>query len=59
MNENPRGDYAEVNDLRMYYEVHVGGAPVPLHLGDDHPPVLRQAPQERPHIVGRHVGPMQ
>jgi pimeloyl-ACP methyl ester carboxylesterase len=33
MNENPRGDYAEVNGLRMYYEVHSDGDPLVLLHG--------------------------
>ncbi len=33
MNENPRGDYAEVNGLRMYYEIHGDGPPLLLLHG--------------------------
>jgi pimeloyl-ACP methyl ester carboxylesterase len=33
MNDDPRGDYAEVNGLRMYYEVHGNGMPLVLLHG--------------------------
>ena len=33
MSENSRGDYAEVNGLRMYYEVHGSGEPLVLLHG--------------------------
>ena len=32
MNDEPKGDYAEVNGLELYYEVHGAGRPlVVLH----------------------------
>ena len=33
MNDNPRGKYAEVNGLEMYYEVHGSGEPLILLHG--------------------------
>lgn len=33
MNDTPKGDYAEVNGLRMYYEVHGAGDPLVLLHG--------------------------
>ena len=33
MNENPKGNYAEVNGLRMYYEIHGTGRPLILLHG--------------------------
>jgi pimeloyl-ACP methyl ester carboxylesterase len=33
MNDTPKGDYAEVNGLRMYYEVHGTGEPLVLLHG--------------------------
>ncbi len=33
MNENPKGNYAEVNGLRMYYEIHGTGRPLVLLHG--------------------------
>src|SRR5829696_10028973 len=33
MNDNPRGSYAEVNGLNMYYEVHGTGKPLILLHG--------------------------
>src|SRR3712207_1700515 len=33
MSENPKGNYAEVNGLRMYYEVHGEGRPLVLLHG--------------------------
>jgi pimeloyl-ACP methyl ester carboxylesterase len=33
MNDAPGGDYAEVNGLRMYYEIHGTGQPLILLHG--------------------------
>ena len=62
MNENPRGDYAEVNGLRMYYEVHSDGDPLVLLHGaymtaDEMGPLLPGLAENRRVIVPRCRGP--
>ena len=61
MNENPRGDYAEVNGLRMYYEVHSDGDPLVLLHGaymtaDDMGPLLPGLAENRRVIVPEMQG---
>ena len=54
-----QGRHVVGHPLVGYGPVDVGGASVSLHLGDDHPPGLGQAGQDRPHGVDRHVGAVQ
>jgi pimeloyl-ACP methyl ester carboxylesterase len=61
MNENPRGDYAEVNGLRMYYEVYSDGDPLVLLHGaymtaDDMGPLLPGLAENRRVIVPEMQG---
>ena len=61
MNENPRGDYAEVNGLRMYYEVHGDGDPLVLLHGaymtaDDMRPLLLGLAENRRVIIPEMQG---
>ena len=61
MNENPRGNYAEVNGLRMYYEVHCNGDPLVLLHGaymtaDDLGPLLQGLAENRRVIVPEMQG---
>jgi pimeloyl-ACP methyl ester carboxylesterase len=61
MNENPRGDYAEVNGLRMYYEVHSDGDPLVLLHGaymtaDEMRPLLPGLAENRRVIVPEMQG---
>ena len=61
MNENPRGDYAEINGLRMYYEVHSDGDPLVLLHGaymtaDDMRPLLLGLAENRRVIIPEMQG---